>query len=333
MSSVYAKRVLLEYKNKRASSALSPALVHPTPAKLRDECLLVFKERFKRKDEHILRFFFGTADDVTQYPKLIDKCDIDRFRPLVNILRNPERKTDDINIELLAWLINFEPRPFDVFDNHSSNDFTNTDTNNASEDDPDATSPTENKNGDISNPSHKPDNPISLGQYLPPAPPPIPEYPDRDINSDKSSEPESRRGSLKEIAIYTGIILLIISGIYIYYNSNKSVADTPIVTGNTLKRTEACMYWAGDHYEQVSCNQIIKDALVIALDSFKLQHLKKINRPDTLTQAHVGRVWYCKTDGNMEFYTAEGMHPVDIKKRLKPATAYIIDKYILSRTD
>ncbi|MFD2920376.1 hypothetical protein ACFS6H_11680 [Terrimonas rubra] len=305
MSSVYAKQVLQEYKTKRASSALSPALVHPTPAKLRDECLLVFKERFKRKDEHILRFFFGPTDDITQYPKLIDKCDIDRFRPLVNILRNPERKTDDINIELLAWLINFEPRPFDVFNSPLSKDFTNTETNPSNEEQPDKIPPKEKEGGKV---------------------PPIPPEPEHTVYS------SPKKHSLKKIGIYTSILIFVITGIYIIYNSNKSTSDTPMVMGKTLNGPEACMYWTGDHYEQVSC-QDKKDGLVIALDSFKLQHFRKITRPDTITQNHVGRVWYIKNGGDIEFYTADGMHPVEIKKRLKPATAYIIDKYILSRTN
>jgi hypothetical protein len=88
------------------------------------------------------------------------------------------------------------------------------------------------------------------------------------------------------------------------------------------------MYWAGDHYEQVSCNQKLGDTMVIALDTFKLRHFKKITRPDTITGYSLGRVWYIKMDGRVEFYTADGHHPIQQQRRLKPLSDYIIFKYI-----
>jgi hypothetical protein len=50
-------------------------------------------------------------------------------------------------------------------------------------------------------------------------------------------------------------------------------------------------------------------------------------RPDTLTQRALGHVWYSKIDGLVEFYTAGGIHPVHRERRLRPLTAYILQKY------
>ncbi len=309
----YVKLVVQDYERKRATQALSSRLASPTPARLRDECLLVCKEQFQRKDEGILRTFFDTSGDQDHYLDTINNFDINRFRPLINFLRNPSITTDIKNINLLAWLIDFKDRPFELGKTYIV---------------------AEGNNNEITNPvAEEQDTPGQAPEEQEKKfPPPTSESP-----FGTGKKPDTKPGAvkpptgtlIKKISLYTGILLLVICGLYIYYNNTS---DKPTVMGRTLKGPEACMYWAGDHYEQVSCNEK-KESLVIALDSFKLQHFRKITRPDTITQNHVGSVWYIKNGGDIEFYTAEGMHPVDIKKRLKPATAYIIDKYIISRTD
>jgi hypothetical protein len=103
------------------------------------------------------------------------------------------------------------------------------------------------------------------------------------------------------------------------------------LTGKVLAPASGnCMYWHEDHYEPVSCNQKIPHARVIALDTVKLKNFRKITRPDTLTYEAMGKVWYCKINGKLEFYTSDGEHPVVFGRELKAITIYIIDKYILS---
>jgi len=92
---------------------------------------------------------------------------------------------------------------------------------------------------------------------------------------------------------------------------------------------EGCMIWTGDRYRQVSCNQKQGDAMVIALDTSKLVHFKKITRPDTITAKSLGWVWYSKIDNNVGFFTAGGYHPVHVERHLKPLTQYMINKHIL----
>jgi len=88
------------------------------------------------------------------------------------------------------------------------------------------------------------------------------------------------------------------------------------------------MFWAGDHYQSISCTQHFVDTLVVALDSEKIIHFKKITRPDTITLNAVGCVWYVKYRGDIEYYTSDGFHPIDPQLRLKPITPYMIRKYI-----
>ena len=93
------------------------------------------------------------------------------------------------------------------------------------------------------------------------------------------------------------------------------------------------MYWVEDHYQQIPCNQKVQGAEVIPLDAEKLQYFKKINCPETIKKSEIEKYWYCKLKtGEVEFYTAEGFHPVDTKRRLKPLTEYMFEKYIMNRT-
>ncbi len=306
----YIKLVLEDYQKKIENNTISHALVHLKPAALRDLCIAHYEKKYDpKKDQIALNEFFGQYDDKLSMAKAIKKCEPSKFKPLINYLKKETNNTDEKNIELLAWLIDFNDRPFELGKKYIVED---------AESLGETITLEENKDG-----GEQPDN----GHILP-FPPPFGNG--SDTHTGKLISSNKPNGSFKKIGIYIGIALLGAAGMYIYYNNTN---HKPAVMGNTFTHTEGCMYWTGDHYEQVSCKKTIKDALVIALDSFKLVHFKKITTPDTITHQDIGRVWYIKNEGNIEFYTSEGAHPVDMKKRLKPVTGYIIDKYILSKTN
>ncbi len=90
------------------------------------------------------------------------------------------------------------------------------------------------------------------------------------------------------------------------------------------------MYWTGNQYKSIPCNEKFGDAAIIALDTFKVNHLKRITRPDTITHNSLGKVWYKKIKrDSVEFYTSGGEYPLDQTKRLMPLTDYMFNKYIL----
>jgi hypothetical protein len=94
-----------------------------------------------------------------------------------------------------------------------------------------------------------------------------------------------------------------------------------------IKTNQKCMYWTGDHYEASTC-EIKINTEVIALNKGRLDSLKMVTRPDTITYASIGKLWWGKTNGVVHFYTAGGDHPTDSNKRLLPITKYMIDKYV-----
>lgn len=108
----YGKLVFRTYQLLRSTPEFSPALKQPTPASIRKECLTVYEERPDKKDETILRSFFGPADENKSYLTPIENFQTDGFRAFSNYLKGRAAKTDDKNVELLAWLINFPHRPY-----------------------------------------------------------------------------------------------------------------------------------------------------------------------------------------------------------------------------
>lgn len=272
MFAIYQSLVLQDYETKRAANTLSSRLIHLTPAKLKAECGLVCTDRYLRKDEKTIKDFFDEGGDQVACLRAISRCEPDKFKPLVNFLRGSTSSTDEKNIELLAWLIEFEPRPYELGRKYDSI-------------------------SDI------------VQEKLPKAMP-------MQIISRRPTPNFRIRG------VIIGTIVLVAIGFGVYWpRSNQS-------TSLALTRQGACMYWAGDHYQPIPCTQKLGDTLVIALDSEKLNHFKKITQPDTITARSKGMVWYIKINGNIEYYTSDGYHPTYLDLRLHPITEYMIRKYI-----
>lgn len=114
----YKEEVTNAYKKKRQASALPNNLLFPSPAKLKEECLTVYKQRRLVKDEKILTSFFKVADNAVDYGQSIMSCDIDKFKPLLKYLNERTAYINLKNIDLLAWLIDFQPRPFNFETNY-----------------------------------------------------------------------------------------------------------------------------------------------------------------------------------------------------------------------
>jgi|GEM_PF-3322333 len=115
----YTKLLKRTYYKRRADNELSLLLAQSTPAKIRQACLHEYKERFEKqdpqvlkRDEQLLKDFFGPAEPGKRFLKLIEEFEADKFRPLDNYLKRDKGNTDKKNLELLAWLIDFRHRPY-----------------------------------------------------------------------------------------------------------------------------------------------------------------------------------------------------------------------------
>jgi hypothetical protein len=300
----YQKLVFQDYQKKKADNALSPRLIYPTPAQIKEECIAVCSDRYSKKDEACLIGFFGRREDQAAYMQAIEKHETDKFKPLVNYLRSKVGMTELKNIELLAWLINFEPRPFEYGKRYIVEQ----------EDEKVLVAGEQEEN-----------NGIEVSPEFN-----IAEPEDEEVGMQIEEQDENNGTGIPSKIITTSklnfrilaagiLILLIISvgaGIYLFLRPNGP---------------QGCMYWADDHYEAVSCNQKFRDKVVLALDTAKLYHFKRITEPDTITWKSKGSVWYVKVGEGIEFYTSDGFHPVQVEKRLRPVTDYIIYKYVYQK--
>jgi hypothetical protein len=289
----YIRSIVETYKRLKVENELSDRLASPTPAGIKEECQDACNNRYDRRDDKILRTFFGRGGDKKIVAQAIEQCSIDKFRPLVNFLEQKTKKTKHKNIELLAWLIDFKQRPYDY-----EKGFPSLDKNLKAE-------------------------ALSEGKEKR-------EIKDREINNNEGiNESDTRQRTkygksyseiFKKVAIIVGIVLLLV-GVPTYWIWRDKFFPAS-------KGYEACMYWNGDHYEQISCNQKRPGTLIIALDTNRLNSFKLITRPDTITFWSVGKVWYSKRNNKLEFYTSGGSHPMDQQVTLRPISVHIIKTYL-----
>jgi hypothetical protein len=290
MFSDYKTLVVRDYQKKRKANILPPALVRPSPARLRAVCMMICEDRFNPKDLPTLRTFFGACVDKSTCLKAIDRYDTGKFKALGNFLKGETTAPDDKIVELLAWLIDFTPRPHEFGRTYQSI---------SHEDDmagQDISQPIENQPVQ-EQPKEYPIGPPTSTPLTPP--------------NDKTATPNRKRRRL----ITALSILLLGAAIYWWIHAS---ANAP----------HACMFWTGDHYQPIPCNQHPENAFVIPLDSEKMVHLRKITRPDTITENALGSIWYVKYHDNYECYTAPGYHPIDSNLKLRPLTDYVLLRYI-----
>jgi hypothetical protein len=108
----YKEAVISAYKQKKSDNTLSRNLVNHTPANLKNECVNELPTKYSEDDRETFKALFGKAESKEEYFQKVRLSDPDIFRPLNNFLRGNTDQTHSRNIELLAWLINFKPRPF-----------------------------------------------------------------------------------------------------------------------------------------------------------------------------------------------------------------------------
>ncbi|MGJ1266699.1 hypothetical protein ACR78F_10415 [Sphingobacterium spiritivorum] len=295
----YQEIVIKRYKEIKAKGDLPNNLAHLTPANLRNECLNICRDRFI-ENEDILRTFFGSAQDQPTTFRLIRGIDIERFQPLINFLKESTSATNSNNIELLAWLIDFTPRPYSKWEIESRLNKPEITSDPPGEEETGPKPPVDTTLGGRENPGE--DTSQSEPEVVIILPPP-------------PKKPWFKR-NIKQTALSLMAATTLCGGTYmVAYNGSQG-----------------CMYWTGDRYKSVPCQEKVEGATVLALDSAKLLNFRKINIPDTLTISSINNLWYTKiTVDSAEFYTGSGFHPLFPEKRLKPVTPYILNKYVLNK--
>lgn len=296
----FQEEVINAYLEKKEKHLLPIELERASPALLMNYCLTLFYRGELADDLPTLNRIFNP---LTKYPDLetgIQEFGADGFRSLRNFMIGRTTRPREPIVKLLAVLIDFQPRPYDRWvrernGNKGENMDGKADEENTNEEPPkdDLAQSGIKDSAQVGDSEHK-ETPPSEEQTIKP----------------------SILSKLKKSALYGTIAFAGMAGAY-------QISDS-------LDRE--CMYWNSDRYEPIACNEKMDGVEIIPLDKELVKNFRKIMAPDTLTLKSVGKVWYAKpTLDSAEFYTAKGVDPMDKGKALKPATEYIIKKYILDR--
>jgi hypothetical protein len=259
---------------------------------LKAHCKAMCTERFNTKDEVVLRTFFGAAEGQKAYIRAIERCSADKFRPLVSILNKETANPRSEYVELLAWMFDIQPRPY-----NDKTDYTKVAI------DPPVINPV----------STSPEPIITLMPILTTSGG-VDNVPigDGTVSVEKPDRKWKLVGPL--------LVLLILGLVGYALLSNKGESH-PL-------GKEECMYWAGDHYTPSSCIQRGGDTAVIAMDPIRLRNFKRITDTKTITPHSIGKVWYRVKSGNYEFYTTGGKHPIDVQVNLRRLTDSSYEKFL-----
>lgn len=134
----------------------------------------------------------------------------------------------------------------------------------------------------------------------------------------EEKDPEEMQGSIglknfrnRAILLFSLIGILILGAGYLGYSS----------------KSEDCMIWKEDHYEETSCEGKAGETRKI---SYLVDNFRQIQVSDTTTFFKNGKanVWYDKKDNELYFFSAPGINP-ETGKTVKEITEYMINKYIM----
>lgn len=370
MTPAYIELVWKAYKLKASRDDASFNLKNPTRANLKSESYKVCYDRFSRKDGSVLDKFFGEGNDKEQLLKKINELAPDHFAALRNFITgktpNPITKT----VEILAWLIDFQPRPYqshidyeqllkrmleeypnsweggcggslkdESLDEEDSGEEGEFDTsvilfNGVQSDQPTSASGSA-KTGDRedfqSNDGNIKKEIASDADKT--------DYHKDDAQitvTNKNDKPDRTQPPnprpLKKTLILVGAILAIITSFLLYKNYQPIAPMGVKMDTFEPVHPDTCMIWSIDHYEGIPCDYRYDEGDAVPLDSVVLRKFKKIINPETIGIDDKQKVWYDKQDNKIEFFTDSGMHPVN-KKRLKPLTDRIYIYHILPLRD
>ncbi|SMC35265.1 hypothetical protein [Cellulophaga tyrosinoxydans] len=298
----YKKEILEKYKLENGGE-VSIYMAKPTSANIRAACVLLLNKRNSIKDDHILNHFFQFKNENNKLKEIQD-FDVDKFKPIVNFLKGRAKNTSTQNIELISWLIDFQPRPLQEYLRNTSYSGTNTE-NRIYEREIKYTV-------DAVNLLHE--------------------------NSNKEDTLKVKKNQIKQNKwLFLGsfcIVFLIILMTWLLNtkgNFNQSLIDKTINT----ELENRCMTWAINHYEEVSCNTRPYSKYgteVLSYEDVKIKNFKRIdvNMATDFFAPVTNKplIWYSKNkNGEIEYFTSPGLHPIT-GKTLDEITPYIIQKYV-----
>ncbi|GAA3520509.1 hypothetical protein GCM10022393_38430 [Aquimarina addita] len=105
---------ILEKYHREKGGEMSSYLLEPTRKQIKEACIWLLNRRNEKYDDSILNRFFKFKEGDNKL-SVIEEMKSDKFRPIVNFLIGETKSTSPANLELISWLIDFNPRPLCVY--------------------------------------------------------------------------------------------------------------------------------------------------------------------------------------------------------------------------
>lgn len=286
----YKKALKVKYEQEKTGGNTN-FLLHPTPAKIRDLALFVFEETTNENDLKIFLNFMGFAFERTKVQKI--KEEIDRFRPLVTFLKGKTELADYNGADLLAVLLDFNPRPYRNF--HKKNTAGIEQTQEKKEEN----TQKEQDYSDNAFQEKEKEEIIVIKHNL------------------TATKEKKKRGLI--LGISAGILAL---GSSVFYNVKSTTEKNCMVWNIDRYQAVNC-----DDTNQL----FIYNTSPIPADKKLLNDFRKMEVDSTTVFFDAQKrplVWYGKNaKGELEYFNHPGLHP-ETKLTLKKITPYMIKKYI-----
>lgn len=292
----YSEEILKRYDEKGV-------LLEPTRTDIKDMCIARFLEENPPRDEEILRLFFR-ANQKDDLLKIIENTDPEKFRTVQNFLLRNTGSTSKKNLNLIAWLIDFQPRPYSAYRTHNVV---------VKKIDEKQHLP---KNEKVIIPESETFTTVKIPEEVGPPKKPINFW-------------------LKVASVVILFCTVLFFGINYMIQESKTNTEKISVQDEHLTDTEECMAWDGTAYQLADCTDSIHPTYktkVIAYDKSLQKNLKKVDvsiktkffAPNNKTPL----IWYYKVGKNeFEYYTSHGIHPIN-GEPLEDITQYHIDTHI-----
>ncbi|MDC6364010.1 MULTISPECIES: hypothetical protein [Flavobacteriaceae] len=283
------KREILEQYRRENGGEIRGYLSSPTRKQIREACLWLLKRRNWKYDEEILNRFFQFSGEKSKSLQ-IQQFNPDRFVPIVKFIKGKTNDTSIENLELIAWLIDFKPRPLTIYLNS--------------------------------------DNPVDL----------------KEVSKKNESDPNIDFETIEDISVEDIIdkkkkkrrrwVITISIAFATVLLTNLAIRH-PIFNSKTLpEHSNQCMAWADSSYVSISCAKKPYSQYgtpIEPLNQIKLENFKRVNvtmATSFFSEDGKPMIWYFKNkDGEIEYYTAPGLHPIT-GKTLREITPYIIQTYV-----
>lgn len=118
----YKLAVKAKYEEAKTAE-FSGFLLKPSAAELKNLCLVLFDKGISKSDQGILDVFFE-LDDKSSKRKQMEYFSVDKLKPVGNFLKGKTETTRAVNLDLIAVLVGFNPRPYGKFITRSREDLT-----------------------------------------------------------------------------------------------------------------------------------------------------------------------------------------------------------------